>query len=74
MTFIDSISSLSIGWICKCGFSATINPWENIAMHFCLTGQYRPQALKNIMENPTTDRYDVAKKIGRLNSASNASE
>jgi uncharacterized protein with GYD domain len=32
-------------------------------MHFCLTGQYTPQALKNIMENPTTNRYEAAKKL-----------
>jgi uncharacterized protein with GYD domain len=32
------------------------------ALHFCLTGQYTPQALKNIMENPTTNRYEAAKK------------
>jgi hypothetical protein len=25
-------------------------------MHFCLTGQYTPQALKNIMENPTSGK------------------
>jgi len=44
-------------------FTATKNQWENIAMHFCLTGQYTPQALKNIMENPTTNRYEAAKKL-----------
>jgi hypothetical protein len=33
------------------------------ALHFCLTGQYTPQALKNIMENPTTNRYEAAKKL-----------
>ena len=27
-----------------------------------LTGQYTPQALNNIMENPTTDRSEAAKK------------
>jgi len=32
-------------------------------MHFCLTGQYTPQALKHIMENPTTNRYEAAKKL-----------
>src|SRR6516164_3844421 len=31
-------------------------------MHFCLTGQYTPQALNSIMENPTTDRSEAAKK------------
>jgi uncharacterized protein with GYD domain len=36
---------------------------EDIAMHFCLTGQYTPQALKNIMENPTTNRYEAARKL-----------
>jgi hypothetical protein len=34
---------------------------EEIAMHFCLTGQYTPHALKNIMDNPTTNRYEAAK-------------
>jgi uncharacterized protein with GYD domain len=32
-------------------------------MHFCLTGQYTQQALNNIMENPTTNRYEAAKKL-----------
>ena len=32
-------------------------------MHFCFTGQYTPQALKGIMENPTTNRYEAAKKV-----------
>jgi uncharacterized protein with GYD domain len=32
-------------------------------MHFCFTGQYTPQALKGIMENPTTNRYEAAKKL-----------
>jgi uncharacterized protein with GYD domain len=39
------------------------NIGEEIAMHFCLTGQYTPHALKNIMENPTTNRYEAAKKL-----------
>jgi uncharacterized protein with GYD domain len=32
-------------------------------MHFCLTGQYSPQALNNIMDNPTTSRYEAAKHL-----------
>ena len=32
-------------------------------MHFSLTGQYTPRALNNIMENPTTSRYEAAKKL-----------
>jgi uncharacterized protein with GYD domain len=32
-------------------------------MHFCMTGQYTPKALNNIMENPTTNRYEAAKKL-----------
>jgi uncharacterized protein with GYD domain len=35
----------------------------SIAMHFCLTGQYTPRALNNILENPTTNRYEAAKKL-----------
>jgi uncharacterized protein with GYD domain len=31
-------------------------------MHFCLTGQYSPQALNHIMDNPTVSRYEAAKK------------
>ena len=34
-----------------------------IAMHFCLTGQYTPRALNNILENPTQNRYEAAKKL-----------
>ncbi len=30
-------------------------------MHFCLTGQYTPQALKGLMENPASNRYEAAK-------------
>jgi uncharacterized protein with GYD domain len=32
-------------------------------MHFCMTGQYTPRALNNIMESPTTSRYEAAKKL-----------
>jgi uncharacterized protein with GYD domain len=32
-------------------------------MHFCLTGQYTPQALNSMMENPTASRYEAAKKL-----------
>jgi len=30
-------------------------------MHFCLTGQYTPQALKGLIANPTANRYEAAK-------------
>src|SRR4249919_2761861 len=33
------------------------------AMHFSLTGQYTPQALNSIMDNPTVSRYEAAKKL-----------
>ena len=32
-------------------------------MHFCLTGQYTPQALNGMMESPSTNRSEVAKKL-----------
>lgn len=32
-------------------------------MHFCITGQYTPQALNSMMENPSTNRSEVAKKL-----------
>ena len=32
-------------------------------MHFCITGRYTPQALNGIMENPSTNRSEVAKKM-----------
>ena len=32
-------------------------------MHFCLTGQYSPQALNHIMDNPKTSRYEAAKTM-----------
>ena len=32
-------------------------------MHFCFTGQYTPQALNNIMENPTANRDEAAQKL-----------
>src|SRR6202011_159476 len=36
---------------------------EEIAMHFCLTGQYTPRAINAILENPTQSRYEAAKKL-----------
>jgi uncharacterized protein with GYD domain len=36
---------------------------REIVMHFCLTGQYTPKALNNILENPTTNRAEAAKKL-----------
>jgi uncharacterized protein with GYD domain len=30
-------------------------------MHFCLTGQYTPQALKSLMADPSANRYEAAK-------------
>ncbi|HEY8670130.1 MAG TPA: GYD domain-containing protein [Terriglobales bacterium] len=32
-------------------------------MHFCLTGQYTPQALNSMMDNPTTSRYKAVKQL-----------
>jgi uncharacterized protein with GYD domain len=32
-------------------------------MHFCLTGQYTPRALNAILEKPTTDRQEAARKL-----------
>jgi len=32
-------------------------------MHFCITGQYTPQALQGMMEDPTTNRSEVARKL-----------
>jgi uncharacterized protein with GYD domain len=32
-------------------------------MHFCFTAQYTPQTLNALMDNPTTNRHEVTKKI-----------
>jgi uncharacterized protein with GYD domain len=32
-------------------------------MHFCLTGQYTPRAITNLLENPTTNRQEAARKL-----------
>ena len=32
-------------------------------MHFCLTGKYTPEALSNILDNPTTNRQEAARKV-----------
>ncbi len=32
-------------------------------MHFCLTGQYTPQALNGMLESPSTNRSEAAKKV-----------
>src|ERR1700730_8581280 len=34
-----------------------------IAMHFCLTGQYTPRAVNNLLENPTQNRAEAARKL-----------
>jgi uncharacterized protein with GYD domain len=36
---------------------------KEIVMHFCLTGQYTPKAINNILENPTTNRAEAARKV-----------
>jgi uncharacterized protein with GYD domain len=33
---------------------------EEIVTPFCLAAQYTPRALNNIMDNPTTSRYEAA--------------
>jgi uncharacterized protein with GYD domain len=37
--------------------------YGSIAMHFCLTGQYTQRAVKNLLENPTQNRAEAAKKL-----------
>jgi hypothetical protein len=37
--------------------------WEEVTMHFCITGQYTPQALGKMMDNPTTNRFEAARKV-----------
>ncbi|MFB9264448.1 GYD domain-containing protein [Bradyrhizobium erythrophlei] len=32
-------------------------------MHFCFTGHYTPRAINAILENPTVNRYEAAKKL-----------
>lgn len=32
-------------------------------MHFCFSGEYTARSLNNIMENPTTNRYEAARKL-----------
>ena len=32
-------------------------------MHFCLTGQYTQRAVTNLMENPTSNRQEAARKV-----------
>src|SRR5262249_54925372 len=40
------------------------NPIQGvIAMHFCLSGQYTPRAVNNLLENPTQNRSEAAKKL-----------
>jgi uncharacterized protein with GYD domain len=40
------------------------NPIQGvIAMHFCLTGQYTPRAVNNLLENPTQNRAEAARKL-----------
>jgi uncharacterized protein with GYD domain len=40
------------------------NPIHGVnSMHFCLTGQYTPTAIKHLLENPTQNRSEAAKKV-----------
>jgi len=32
-------------------------------MHFCITGQYTPRAVKNLLDNPTQNRAEAARKM-----------
>ena len=32
-------------------------------MHFCLSGQYTPRALNNLLENPKQNRAEAARKL-----------
>ena len=32
-------------------------------MHFCITGQYTPQAITAMMDNPATDRFAAARQV-----------
>ena len=32
-------------------------------MHFCLTGQYTPRAINSLLENPTNNRAEAARKL-----------
>jgi uncharacterized protein with GYD domain len=34
-----------------------------MTMHFCITGQYTPQALNKMLDNPTTNRFEAARKV-----------
>jgi uncharacterized protein with GYD domain len=36
---------------------------QEIAMHFCLTGQYTPRAINSLLENPNQNRAEIAKKL-----------
>src|SRR5215470_3295068 len=43
--------------------ACTLNGRGAFAMHFCMTGQYTPQALSHILDNPTTNRQEAARKV-----------
>jgi uncharacterized protein with GYD domain len=47
-------------WACA---QLIATPTGEIAMHFCLTGQYTPQALNHMMDSPTTSRLEAAKSL-----------
>jgi uncharacterized protein with GYD domain len=34
-----------------------------VTMHFCFMGQYTPQALNGMMDNPTSNRFEAAKNL-----------
>jgi uncharacterized protein with GYD domain len=36
---------------------------QEIAMHFCLTGQYTPRAINSLLENPNQNRAEATRKL-----------
>jgi uncharacterized protein with GYD domain len=57
------VEAFVISGVCCVQLNPCTRQREEIAMLFCLTGQYTPRALNSILENPTTNRQEAARKL-----------
>jgi uncharacterized protein with GYD domain len=63
--FIFVLTANPFHYFGKGASASFIEPQTNgsSAMHFSLTGQYTPQALNSILDNPKTSRLEAAKNL-----------
>jgi uncharacterized protein with GYD domain len=62
LSFISKTNAEPVSTTSKQGMCLFSKSLEEIAMHFCLTGQYTPRAINSLLENPTANRQEAARK------------